>query len=174
MAQNGKLKVAVEDRADALHLVRAELYAATGLTAEPDFQEIDHPGELLVEVRLQDAGGYTPTQIAKMVASESQDLHVLSAWTEPADPVLSRRVQCRVIDLLECEVPDLALRAHRDGLPTARWHGSSPTQTPHWLLAVPGIDADRKGVVGICRRTGYYYRFSASEARSLVLTPAIV
>lgn len=148
MARHGKLKVAVEDRADALQLVRAELYAATGLTAEPDFQEIDQFGELLVEVRLPDVGGYPPHEVARMVTSESGHLDVLSAWTERADPGLPRTVPCRVFDVFECEAPDLALRAHRDGLPTARWHHPSPTQSPHWLLVVPGIDADRKAVVG--------------------------
>lgn len=168
MAQNGKLKIALEDRIDALQLVREEMYEVTGITAEPEFQEIDRPGELLIEVRLRDAEEYSPTEVAKMVSSEAQHFQVLSAWTEPSKPVLRRAVQCQVVDLFDCDVPDLALRAHRDGLPTARWCHPSPAQTPHWLLAVPGINADRKAVVGICRRAGHYYRFAASEATSLV------
>ncbi len=167
MVQQGKLRLAVEDHTDALQLVRAEVYAATGLVPEPDFQEIDRPGELLVEVRLADDGGYKPTEVAKMVAAESAHLDVLSAWTEPLAVIPRRPLQCQVIDLLQCEVPDLAFRAHHDGLPTARWHHPSRMQSPHWLLAIPSIDADRKAVVRICRRTGYYYRFSASEANSL-------
>ncbi len=54
MALQGRLRVAVEDRADALELVRAEVYAATGLIPEPDFQEIERPQEL--------AGGGPPTR----------------------------------------------------------------------------------------------------------------
>lgn len=173
MARRSKLKSALEERADAIQFIRTELYDATGLTAEPDFQEIDQPGELLIEVRLPDVGGYPPDEVAKLVTSESRQLGVLSAWTEQAEPGLPRTVPSCVVDVFECEALDLALRAHRDGLPTARWHQPSPMQSPHWLLIVPGIDAGRKAVVGTCRRTGYYYRFSASKARSLVLTPAL-
>ncbi len=172
MAQPGKLRVAVKDGAEALDLVRAEVQHATGLISEPYFQEIERPGQLLVEIRLSDAGGRTPTEVAKMVATGSRRLDVLSAWSEPVQPVPVRPVQHHITDLLQCEDPDLALRAHHDGLPTARWHFQSRTKSPHWLLAVPVIDAERKPVVGICRRSGYYYRFSASEASSLVSPPA--
>jgi len=185
MAQDARLRVALEDRADALQLVRRELYDATGLTPEPDFQEIERPGELLIEVRLHDADGYTPAEVARMVTVGSPHLDVLSAWTEPVEPVEAveaveavkavepaprQPLPSRVIDLLQCEIPDLALRAHRDSLPTARWHHPSFTNTSHWLLAVPGMDSNGQAVVGICTRTGYYYRFSASEASSLALS----
>ncbi len=172
MAQQGMLRVALEDTSDALQLVRTEVYRATGLTPEADLQEIEPRGELVIQVHLGDADGHTPAEVAKMVTARARHLDVLSAWTEPVEPVRKRPVRCQVIDLLQSDIPDLALRAHRDGVPTARWHHPTPTQTPHWLLAVPGMDADRRAVVGICRRAGYYYRFSSSDARGVVTAPA--
>lgn len=171
MAHHGWLKVALEDQAGALQRVTDLLHDVTGLTAQPEFQEIDHPGQLLVEVRLPDAGGYTPPELAQRIRRRTRELHVLSAWNEPPGPLPSRTRPCQVVDVPEDRAGDLAVRAHRDGLPTARWHRSSPTQVSHWLLAVPGTDSDRRTVVGIWRRPGYYYRFSAAEATSLILTP---
>lgn len=173
MGQRGKIRVALDDCFDAIQLVRAAVCDATGLSFEVDFQEIERRGELVVELGLDDTGGYTPTELVKMVASGARHLEVLSAWTEPVVPVEDQPIRCLVVDLLQCEIPDLALRAHRDGVATARWHPASPTQVPHWLLAVPGIDADRRAIVGIRRRTGYYYRFSASEASRFDLQPAL-
>lgn len=171
MAQVDRLRVALDDSPDALQLVTAEVHEATGLSAEVDFQEIDSPGELVVEVRLQ-TGGYTTSEITKMVKNGAAHLETLSAWSEPTERTAHQALRCQTFDLLQCEIPDLALRAHRDGVPTSRWHRASGTQTAHWLLAVPGIDKDRHAVVGVNRRNGYYYRFSASEARNTVLDPA--
>ena len=179
MPQEGRLRVALADTADALDLVTAEVHEATGLRVQTDFQEIELRGELVVEVRLADVGDYTPSDLAEMVSQGASHLEVLSTWTETAPRGGRRPQRCqKVLDLLDCEVPDLALRAHRDGVPTARWHHPSPTQRPHWLLAVPGIDAERRAVIGISRRSGYQYRFSASEAGhladSLTEMPALV
>lgn len=165
MEQAGRLRVALADTPDALNLVAAEVQDATGLMAQADFQEIELRGELVVELRIGDPGGCAPSDLATLVAEGAPHLDVLSTWSEPAGAAVRRPQRChQVLDLLHCEVPDLAVRAQRDGVPTARWHHPSSTQTPHWLLAVPGVDAEKRAVVGVSRRAGYLYRFSAYEA----------
>lgn len=170
MAQQGKLRVVLDDRVDALDVMKAEVYGASGFAPAVDFQEIERPGELVVEIRLADAGSYLPSDLLVMVGAGTTHLEVLSAWREETGASGRRPTECHVIDLMHCEIPDLALRAHRDGVPTACWYQASSTSSSHWLLAVPGFDADRKAVVGISRRTGYYHRFTASEAGSLAVT----
>jgi hypothetical protein len=170
MTSTTKLRVAVPDMADALEVVMAEVESATGFAAQPVFQEVDH-SELVVELCLAGSRAPDPGRIAHAVEASANDLNVLSTWMEPLlrhdpAPVATETVFAVIDDPL----PEVARRALRDGLPTSQWFPTTKDvgggDRSYWMLAVLGNPSDGPPLVGVQRRRGYSYRFSAHEAAS--------
>ena len=69
------------------------------------------------------------------------------------------------------ELPDVARRALHDGVPTAAWpgphFGRQAGRPSAWLLAVPVHSPSGENVVGLSRRSGYSYRFAATDVEAI-------
>jgi hypothetical protein len=170
MTSRSKLRVAIPDKADALDVVKAEVESATGFAAQPVFQEVEH-AELVVELYLADSSAADPGHIAHAVESSASDLNVLSTWMESplcGDP--ARAASETVFDVMDDPLPEVARRALRDGLPTAQWFPTiddvAGGDRSYWMLAVLTNRSEGMPFVGVQRRQGYSYRFSAHEATS--------
>jgi hypothetical protein len=173
MEPTSKLRVAVPDGANALRVVTTEIEEATGIALEPELQEVDGD-DLVVELRLADSSICDPKLVVRAVERLSDDLEVLSTWQEaspPRDPapVTSQSVFAGP----DVAMPEVALRAFRDGLPTAQWPGTFRVPvgeaTACWQLAVPMRRSNGQVVVGVQRRSGYSHRFGVGEAKALRL-----
>lgn len=170
MPSTSKLRIAVPDMADALDVVKVEVESATGFAAQPVFQEIER-SELVVELRLADSSAADPGHIALAVESSAGHLDVLSTWMEPTlspdpTPVASEIV----FDVIDDPLPEAARRALRDGLPTAQWFPTisdiAGGDRSYWMLAVSATRSEGPQLVGVRRRHGYSFRFSAHDAVS--------
>ena len=161
-----RLRIATPDDSCALSVLAASVPSATGLPVEPTLQEIDRR-QLIVEVRVTLQEALTPTQLAYMVQRACTHLEVLSGWRESRSNV-SRcsGTGAEVVFFDDLRLPPVARRAFDDRLPTAGWQ-HRPGDVPHWLLAVPGVDADGRMMAAVARRNGYYHRFLPTDALSL-------
>jgi hypothetical protein len=130
--------------------------------------------EVVVELCLADSSMCDSKLVVRAVERLSDDLEVLSAWQEappPRDPapVTSQSVFAGT----DVAMPQVAQRAFRDDLPTARWPGthSVPAGEPTacWQLAVPMRRSNGEVLVGVLQRSGYSRRFGVREARALRL-----
>jgi hypothetical protein len=173
MEPTSKLRVAVPDGANALRVVTAEIEEATGIAFEPELQEVDG-GDLVVELRLADSSIGDSKLVVRAVERLSDDLEVLSTWQEappPRDPapVMSPSVFAGT----DVAMPEVAQRAFRDDLPTAKWPGTFrvPVGEPKacWQLAVPMRRSNGQVLVGVLQRSGYSHRFGVHEAKALRL-----
>jgi hypothetical protein len=167
MTSASKVRVAIPDASFALEVATARVRAATGLRAEPEFQEIDR-GDLIVELRLPEVGECPPRQLADLVERSSPDLEVLSAWREPVAHVKPRpSLAGRVMSVDDTALPEVARRAFDDYLPTATWRPVADGDVAHWQLAVPVVVSGCHVLAIVLRRNGYSFRFSALEAHVL-------
>jgi hypothetical protein len=138
MTSSSMLRVAISDTAEALEIVKLEVEEATGY------------------------------QIARAIERTSRGIDVLGVWNakqpdhEPV-PIPSQLV----FGATDHSMPDVAKRAVRDQLATARWHPSTNTtpggDIPHWQLAVPVLQADGEEVVAVHRRNGYSLRYTPED-----------
>jgi hypothetical protein len=165
------LRVAIPDAADALETVKVEIEGVTGFAVQPVFQEIEG-SDLLVELRLVDSNAANPGRIARSVERSARRLDVLSTWKEAPrghGPGLASS-EC-VFDAGAASMPDVARRAVRDGLATAKWVSAPGNEakgdSPHWMLAVPLIRRSAPSLVGVRRRRGYSYRFGTHDAAAM-------
>ncbi len=170
MPSTSKLRIAIPDIAHALDVVKVGVESATGFAAQPIFQEVEC-SELVVELRLADSSAADPGHIALALESSADDLDVLSTWTEPPlsrdpTPVPSETV----FDVIDDPLPEVARRALRDGLPTAQWFPTisdvAGGDRSYWMLAVFANRSEGPPLVGVRRRHGYSFRFSAHDAVS--------
>jgi hypothetical protein len=167
MTSASKVRVAIPDTSFALEVATARVSDATGLRAEPEFQEIDR-GDLIVELRLPEAGEYPARQLADLVERSAPDLEVLSTWREPVARIKPRpSLAGRVLSVDDTALPEVARRALDDYLPTATWRPRADGDVAHWQLAVPVVVAGSDTVAIVHRRNGYSFRFSALEANLL-------
>jgi hypothetical protein len=173
MEPTSKLRVVVPDGANALRVVTTEIEEATGIALEPELQEVDG-GDLVVELRLADSSNCDSRLVVRAVERLSDDLEVLSTWQEappthdPA-PVTSQSVFAGP----DVAMPEVALRAFRDRLPTAQWPGTFRVPvgeaTACWQLAVPMRRSNGQVLVGVLQRSGYSHRFGVREAKAVRL-----
>jgi hypothetical protein len=167
MTSASKVRVALPDASFALEVATARISAATGLRAEPEFQEIDR-GDLIVELRLPEVGDCPVRQLADLVERSAPDLEVLSTWREPVARVRPRpSLAGRVMSVDDTALPEVARRAFDAYLPTATWRPLVNGDVAHWQLAVPVVVAGSDAVAIVLRRNGYSFRFSALEASLL-------
>ena len=167
MTTTSRLRVAISDTAEALKIVKLEVEGATGYPVRPEFQESEFE-ELVVELRLGATGVAEPNLIARAIERTTPDIDVLGVWNESPhshEPV--PKPSKLVFGVADEALPDVARRAVRDELPTARWHPSlattSSSDTPHWELAVPVLHTDGESVA-VIRRKGYSHRFTPDDA----------
>jgi hypothetical protein len=172
MTSASKVRVAIPDASFALEVATARVRAATGLRAEPEFQEIDR-GDLIVELRLPEVGEWPPRRVADLVERSAPDLEVLSTWREPVSRLKPRpSLDGRIMSVHDAALPEVARRAFDDYLPTATWRPIADGDIAHWQLAVPVVVGGCHAVAILLRRNGYSFRFSALEAN--VLAAALV
>ena len=172
MTPNIRLRVSLTDTSSGIGLITDCIHRATGIAAQPEFQELDRR-DLLVELSLPAGPQSAVSGLARIVQRNSARFEVLSAWREagplPGIPVVSfepgRRLQiCRAVDR---DLPRSASRALEDGLPTACWRPGTAERAPHWELAVPRVGSEDRPVALVARRSGYSYRFSSFDAEAL-------
>ena len=167
MAHTGKLRVAVPDGLQALQVVTTGIEEATGVCIEPELQEIDR-GDLVVELRLTDAAVADARLFANTVEHLSEELVVLSSWQEVAAPALATPMASQHVYVgTEAAMPDVARRALRDDLPTAKWPSGAGELKGFWQVAVPFRRKDGEVLVGVQQRRGYSRRFGAQEVKAL-------
>jgi len=167
MTTTSRLRVAISDTAEALEIVKVEVEGATGYPVRPEFQESEFD-ELVVELRLDAPDSAEPNLIARAIERRTPDIDVLGAWNEdprgyePA-PMASQFIFAATDD----SMPDVAKRAVRDELATAKWQPHANTTpgsgTPHWQLAVPILQTDGEEIVAVQRRNGYSLRFTPDD-----------
>ena len=164
-----KLRVAIPDGNQALEVMTTGIEEATGHFIEPELQEIDR-GDLVVELRLANADDADARQLTNTIDHLSHDLVVLSSWNEVAVPTPSTPMPSQSIFVgAETAMPEVARRALRDNLPTARWPSGSGELKGFWEVAVPFHRHDGEVVVGFQQRRGYSRRFGAHEIQALRL-----
>lgn len=169
MTTTGKLRVAVTDGSQALQFVTSGIEDATGVAIEPEFQEIDR-GDLVVELRLPSANVADAKLVAHALDYLSDDLVVLSSWQEEPRPAsASPLISHSVFVGAGTPMPDVARRALRDDLPTAKWPTRVGELKGYWQVAVPFHRSDGEVLVGFQRRRGYSRRFGAHEVKALRL-----
>jgi len=166
MTTTSRLRVAISDTTDALDIVRVEVEGATGYPVRPEFQESEFD-ELVVELRLDAPRSAEPNLIARAI-ERTTPIDVLGVWNEnprsyePA-PIASQLVFAST----DTAMPDVAKRAVRDELATARWqppaNTGSGSAAPHWQLAVPVLQTDGEEIVAVQRRNGYSLRFTPDD-----------
>jgi hypothetical protein len=170
MAPN-KVRVAVSDGSEALKAVHADIEGAARCAVLPELQETER-GSLIVEMRLMGQGARDSSDLARAIKRSNSDIEVLSCWRDGTSPERAASVPLHsVVPATTGELPDVARRALRDGVPTAAWLGSPfvrPGGRPSgWLLAVPLEAPDGGKVVGLSRRTGYSYRFASTDVEAI-------
>jgi hypothetical protein len=167
MASTIKLRVSLADTSSAIDLVMDRIQHATGLAAQPDYQELDRR-ELIVELSLPYAQVRQPSGLARIVERHSSDFELLSTWREAGSGTDLHRCSptemCKESDRV---LPRSARRAVADQLPTARWQASRDGQPSHWELAVPVVGRHDGVIAAVARRSGYSHRFSALDAQAL-------
>jgi hypothetical protein len=169
MEPTGKLRVAIPDRDNALEVVTTEIEEATGISVAPEFQEIDR-GDLVVEVRLDDADAADAELVAHAVERLSGSVVVLSSWQEVATPAPTTALASQSVFVgAETPMPEVARRALQDDLPTAKWPSNVGDPKGYWQVAVPFHRHDGEVVVGFQQRSGYSRRFGTHEVAALRL-----
>jgi len=167
-----KLRVATPDTDDALQRVQDGFEEATGLSVEPEFQEIEH-GALIIEMVIDDSPNFefvapNPTLVTRAVERSDVDMDVLSTWIEDgADSPGTPLPLEGIVRPFGPDAPEVAERAARDRIATAIWHRSGSSRPGRWQLAVPFSRADRSTYIAISERTGYQRRFGAHEVTGL-------
>jgi hypothetical protein len=160
-----KMRVSTADSADAVDLACSAVEWATGVAAEPVFQEIDRDC-VVIELRLDSvsAPSIGPASLASSVEREAPSIEVLSAWCEQSTNFspYPRPSEAVVVDIPEL-MPTAVQRALSDGVPTSRWDASDSS----WLLAVPARGLLAFAVVGLARRRGYPHRFDLVDAEAV-------
>lgn len=127
--------------------------------------ELRHASSDLIDTKL----------VVRAVERLSDDVEVLSTWQEAAPPPRTPvpATGRAVLAGTGVPMPEVAQRALRDDLPTAKWPGASrvPVGEPKacWQLAVPVHRTDGQVLVGVMQRRGYSRRFGVHEATALRL-----
>ena len=173
MEPTSKLRVALPDGENALQVVTSEIEEATGIGFEPELQEVDR-GDLVVELRHTGSSPIDARLVGRAVERLAGDLEVLSTWQESAPPRTPVPATTQAVFAgTGAPMPEVAQRALRDDLPTAKWPGALrvPVGEPNacWQLAVPMHRRDGRVLVGVMQRSGYSRRFGVHEAAALRL-----
>ncbi len=171
-----KLRVAIPDSADALRLVQDGFEEITGLSVQPEFQEVDH-GELIVEVLVDDpplipAVSPSVALVSRAVERSEFDMSVLSSWVEERPDFLRSGLPVSAVADPFREAGHGAVdRAARDELATSVWcphpAGGGQRAAGVWQLAVPFRRLDHSTCIASSERAGYPYRFSSHDALGL-------
>jgi hypothetical protein len=167
MTSSSRLRVAISDTAEALEIVKLEVEGATGFPVRPEFQESEFD-ELVVELRLGAPSSTEPNRIARAIERTSRDIDVLGVWNEKQPDHEPTPIPSQLVfEATDDSMPEVAKRAVRDQLATARWRpttNATPSgDIPHWQLAVPVLQADGEEVVAVHRRNGYSLRYTPED-----------
>jgi len=166
MTSSIRLRVAVTDSSSAIGMVTTCIHRATGMVAQPEYQELDRH-DLILELSVQSVDSAHPSGLARIVERHSDGFELLSSWRELEDGTEIGRRQPNEVCRADIQLPHCAARAVRDHLPTSQWLAGLDGHPPHWELAVPCPEHDDRIIAAITRRNGYSQRFSALDARAL-------
>jgi hypothetical protein len=163
MTATTKLRVVTIDSNHAIDIACLVVESAVGPPVQAELQEIEG-GNLIVELELGNEAVTTanPSRLASAVDKAASDVEVLSAWRESACPEPTPQHCSDLLDVGYEPLPEAALRAIDDDLPTASWDCSDAS----WHLAVPAVCSGRV-IVGMSHRRGYSHRFTAHDAARL-------
>ncbi|MGB7050877.1 MAG: hypothetical protein WBG41_04860 [Acidimicrobiales bacterium] len=166
-----KVRVAISDATEALKEVHADVERAVGCTVFPELQETEC-GSLIVEMKLAEQVERDGRDLARAIKRSNSDIELLSCWKDRTSPERSGYVPLHsVLPASAEELPEVAHRALHDGVPTAAWPGSRFVRPigrlSAWFLAVPVQSPTGGNVVALSRRTGYSYRFAATDVEAI-------